>query len=127
MTLGLAALRACPDLCVVVTGQPKGSVLRRVLDGDRTLPLTLALENRDATLFLDAACARAASSGDPLQQFTVEPDKGHFGAIDAFIDQVLGQGPEFCGVADAVSATRIAFAAIQSAHENRVVQLAEVA
>ena len=60
VTLGLAALRACPDLCVVVTGQPKGSVLRRVLDGDRTLPLTLALENRDATLFLDAACARAA-------------------------------------------------------------------
>lgn len=60
VTLGLAALRAARDLCVVVTGAAKGPVLRRVLDGDATLPLTLALQGRSATVFVDAACAKAA-------------------------------------------------------------------
>ena len=60
VTLGLAALRACEDLVVVVTGSAKGPILRRVLDNDQTLPLTLALEGRESTIFLDEACARAA-------------------------------------------------------------------
>jgi 6-phosphogluconolactonase len=60
VTLGLGSLRACRDLCVVVTGAAKGPVLRRVLDGDVSLPLTLAVQGRDATLFVDAACAEAA-------------------------------------------------------------------
>lgn len=60
VTLGLGALRAARDLCVVVTGAAKGPVLRRVLDGDVSLPLASALRGRDATLFVDAACAKAA-------------------------------------------------------------------
>lgn len=60
VTLGLGALRAARELCVVVTGAAKGPVLRRVLDGDVSLPLTLVLQGRDTTLFVDAACAKAA-------------------------------------------------------------------
>jgi len=59
-TLGLGALRKADDLVVVVTGSTKAPVLRRVLDGDRTLPLTLVLEGRQSTIFVDEACARAA-------------------------------------------------------------------
>jgi len=60
VTLGLAALRTAQDLCVVVTGAAKGPMLRRVLDGDVSLPLALALQGREATLFVDAACAKTA-------------------------------------------------------------------
>lgn len=60
VTLGLAALRAAEDLVVVVTGAAKGPVLRRALDGDRTLPLALALEGRESTIFVDESCARTA-------------------------------------------------------------------
>lgn len=60
VTLGLAALRSARDLCVVVTGAAKGPMLRRVLDGDLSLPLALALHGREATLFVDAACASSA-------------------------------------------------------------------
>jgi 6-phosphogluconolactonase/glucosamine-6-phosphate isomerase/deaminase len=60
VTLGLAALRGCEDLVVAVTGSVKGPILRRVLDGDRKLPLTLALEGRESTIFVDEACARSA-------------------------------------------------------------------
>jgi len=59
-TLGLGALRNAGDLVVVVTGSGKAPVLRRVLDGDRSLPLTLVLEGRESTIFVDEACARAA-------------------------------------------------------------------
>lgn len=58
-TLGLAALRSARELYVVATGDAKGAVLRRALDGDRSLPLALALEGRASTVFVDAACARA--------------------------------------------------------------------
>lgn len=74
-----------------------------------------------------AACAEAAAAHDPLLQFTAEPDKGHAHALDRFVDQVLGNGPVVCSVDDAVAATRIAFAAIRSAHEKRTVPLAEIA
>lgn len=60
VTLGLSALRSAEDLCVVVTGEAKGPLLRRVLDGDMSLPLTLALQGRPASLFVDATCAKAA-------------------------------------------------------------------
>jgi len=60
VTLGLGALRTAQDLCVVVTGAAKGTMLRRVLDGDVALPLALALRDRDATVFVDADCAKAA-------------------------------------------------------------------
>jgi predicted dehydrogenase len=73
-----------------------------------------------------AACREAAAAGDPMLQFTAEPDKGHGQAMDRFIDQILGIGPELCGVDSAVSATEVAFAAIKSAQVRREVTIEEI-
>ncbi len=68
-----------------------------------------------------AACEEAAKAKDPLLQFTAEPDKGHAHALERFVSQIVEDGPEVCGVNAAVLATRMAFAAIQSARERRPV------
>lgn len=60
VTLGIATIRAARRLALVVTGAAKGPVLRRVLDGDRTLPLTIVLAGCEVDIFLDRACADAA-------------------------------------------------------------------
>ena len=73
-----------------------------------------------------AACAEVVPTGDPMAQFAAEPDKGHAHALDRFVKQIVGEGPEVCGVDDAVLATRVAFAAIRSAAEHRPVSLDEV-
>jgi predicted dehydrogenase len=73
-----------------------------------------------------AACAEAAEQHDPMLQFTAEPDKGHAHALIRFVDQILGQGGEVCGVDAAVLATRVAFAAIRSARERRSISLSEL-
>jgi predicted dehydrogenase len=73
-----------------------------------------------------AACAEAAAGNDPLLQFTAEPDKGHAHALDLFVDQILGKGPEVCGIEASVLATRVAFAAIRSAQVKRSVLLDEI-
>lgn len=73
-----------------------------------------------------AACAEAAAAGEPLLQFTAEPDKGHAHALEHFVDEIFGLGPEVCGVDAAVMATHVAFAAIRSAHERRPVAIAEI-
>lgn len=73
-----------------------------------------------------AACEAAARAGNPEMQFVAEPDKGHAHALEHFIDQINGERGEVCGVDDAVSATRIAFAAIRSAGEGRIVRLSEL-
>jgi predicted dehydrogenase len=73
-----------------------------------------------------AACAEAVQKNDPLLQFTAEPDKGHAHALERFVDQILGKSPEVCGVDAAILATRVAFAAIRSAHEKRSVLLSEI-
>ena len=72
------------------------------------------------------ACKEAAQAGDSKKIFTAEPNKGHANAIDMFVDQIRGQGPVVCSLDDAVAATRIAFAAIKSAQENRLVHMSEV-
>lgn len=72
-----------------------------------------------------AACREAESAGSPSLQFSAEPDKGHAHALEHFIDQINGLRGEVCGIDDAVSATRIAFAAIRSAKERRIVNLAD--
>jgi predicted dehydrogenase len=72
------------------------------------------------------ACAEAAERNEPVLQFTAEPDKGHAHALERFVDQILGQGPEVCGVDASVLATRVAFAAIRSAQERRLVLLSEI-
>jgi predicted dehydrogenase len=74
-----------------------------------------------------AACEEAAAHNDPMLQFTAEPDKGHAHALERFVDQIRGLGPEVCGVEAAVLATRVAFAAVRSSRERRPVLLAEVA
>jgi predicted dehydrogenase len=73
-----------------------------------------------------AACAEAVEKNDPRLQFTAEPDKGHAHALERFVDQILGKGPEVCGVDAAALATRVAFAAIKSAHQRRPVSLSEL-
>lgn len=73
-----------------------------------------------------AACADVVRTGDPLAQFTAEPDKGHAHALDRFADQIQGRGPEVCGIDAAVLATRVAFAAIRAAAEHRPVLLEEI-
>jgi predicted dehydrogenase len=72
------------------------------------------------------ACDEAAKAGDPMTIFTAEPDKGHAHAIDRFIDEIQGKGPQVCGVNDAVMATRVAFAAVKSAKERRAIRMSEV-
>ncbi len=74
-----------------------------------------------------AACAEAVAHHDPELQFTAEPDKGHAHALERFVDQIIGKGPEMCGVDAAVLATHVSFAAIKSAHEKRAVLLSEIA
>jgi predicted dehydrogenase len=61
-----------------------------------------------------------------MLQFTAEPDKGHAHALERFVDQIRGIGPEVCGVDASVLATRVCFAAIKSAQEKRWVQLSEI-
>ena len=73
-----------------------------------------------------AACQEASEKGDPTLIFTAEPDKGHARAIDRFVDEINGEGPIVCSIDDAVMATRVAFAAIKSAKERRIVKIEEV-
>ncbi|MCC7351431.1 MAG: Gfo/Idh/MocA family oxidoreductase [Phycisphaerales bacterium] len=73
-----------------------------------------------------AACAEAEQKGDPMLAFTAEPDKGHAHAMERFLDEIIGTGPKVCPIDDAVLATRVAFAAIQSAKTGRAVNLDEV-
>ena len=73
-----------------------------------------------------AACQGAAAQGNPNLILTAEPDKGHAHAIDMFVDEINGCGPVVCGVDDAVQASRVAFAAITSAREGRIVKLEEM-
>ncbi len=72
-----------------------------------------------------AACQEASDANNPMLQFTAEPDKGHAQAINRFADQIRG-GPVVCGVDDSVMATRVAFAAIKSARERRIVKMDEI-
>lgn len=70
-----------------------------------------------------AACEEATKAGDPMLQFTAEPDKGHAAHLEAFVHEIRG-GPVVCGVDDAVWASRVAWAAIESAAQGRAVDIA---
>lgn len=73
-----------------------------------------------------AACRDAVRQNNQMLQFSAEPDKGHMHAIENFADEINGLRSPVCPVDDAVMATRVAFAAIRSAAENRVVKLSEI-
>ena len=62
---------------------------------------------------------------DFMVQFPAPPDKGHAHAINRFVDEING-GDMVCGVDDAVLASRVAFAAIKSSNERRIVKLSEI-
>jgi predicted dehydrogenase len=72
------------------------------------------------------ACAEAAAEKNPLLIFTAEPDKGHARAMDRFVDEIMGKGPVVCGIDDAISATKVSFAAVKSAKERRIVKVEEI-
>ncbi len=73
-----------------------------------------------------AACEEAVRKDDPMLQFTAEPDKGHARQLERFVTQIRGEGPVVCGVDDAISASRVAFAAIRSTQNERSVKLSEL-
>ncbi|MCG3148839.1 MAG: Myo-inositol 2-dehydrogenase [Verrucomicrobiae bacterium] len=73
-----------------------------------------------------AACQEAVEKNNTALVLRPEPDKGWAHQLDAFVDEINGEGPQVCGVDDAIRATRIAFAAIKSSHKRRVVPVAEV-
>jgi len=74
-----------------------------------------------------AACQRAAEAGDPSLQFQMaDADKGHAHHLARFVEEVRSGGPEVAGVDAALSASEIAFAAIESAKSGRAVRIDEL-
>lgn len=73
-----------------------------------------------------AACDEAAAAGDPMRQFTAEPDKGHRRMLAEFIREIRGERGPVCPVADAIMATRVCLAAAKSYLEQRSVALSEI-
>ncbi len=73
-----------------------------------------------------AACDEAAVSGNPLDQFTAEPDKGHARMLKEFIREIRGERSPVSPIQDAVEAMRICLAAVKSAQEKRPVEVAEI-
>lgn len=72
------------------------------------------------------AAQESVEKNDQMLQFTAEPDKGHLAQLDRFVDEILGNGPQVCGIDDTILATRVAVAAVRAAHENRPVLISEV-
>lgn len=72
-----------------------------------------------------AAAEAAGKDGNAFLAALPGVDKGHAHALDRFVDEIQGRGPQVCGIDDAVCATQVAFAAIKSARERRVVRLSE--
>ena len=73
-----------------------------------------------------AACREAEETGDPLRQFTAEPNKGHALLLEEFIREIRGERPPVSPIKDAVEVTRICLAALKSAAEKRVVTVKEI-
>jgi predicted dehydrogenase len=73
-----------------------------------------------------AACDQAVAQNNPMLQFTAEPNKGHLHQLERFCAEIRGKGPVVCGIDEAILATRVAHAAVKSAHEKRAVKLAEI-
>lgn len=72
------------------------------------------------------ACRDAVDQENPQLTLHGGPDKGHAHQLERFIEEVRGVGPKVCPVDDAVLATRVAFAAICSAAEGRIVRMDEI-
>lgn len=68
----------------------------------------------------------AVLSGNPMDQFTAEPDKGHARMLKEFVREIRGERAPVSPVRDAYEVTRICLAAVKSAREQRVVEISEV-
>ncbi len=73
-----------------------------------------------------AACEEAADQGDPMKQFTAEPDKGHKRMLREFIREIRGEREAVCSAASAVLAARVCLAAAKSMETGRFVDLSEI-
>jgi predicted dehydrogenase len=73
-----------------------------------------------------AACEEAAKAGDPMQQFTAEPDKGHRRMLGEFVREIRGERGPVCPVGDAILATKVCLAAAKSYLEERPVDVSEI-
>jgi predicted dehydrogenase len=73
-----------------------------------------------------AACEEAAALGEPMKQFTAEPDKGHRRMLVEFMREIHGERGPVCPVDDAVLAARVCFAATKSYLEKRSILLSEI-
>ncbi len=73
-----------------------------------------------------AACNEAAALGDPMRQFTAEPDKGHRRMLRDFIREINFEGYPVCQVGSAIMATRVCLAAAKSYLEGRKVEISEI-
>lgn len=62
----------------------------------------------------ESACQDAAIAGDPMRQFTAEPDKGHRGMLAEFVREIRSERGPVCSVDDAVFATKVCLAAAKS-------------
>lgn len=73
-----------------------------------------------------AACEEATQSGDSMDQFTAEPDKGHARILKEFLREIRGERDPVSPIYDAAAAVRICLAAVKSAREGRVVNVEEI-
>lgn len=72
------------------------------------------------------ACELAAEKGDPMLQFTAEPDKGHKRMLSEFIKEIHGERAPVSPIQNGVLAVRICLAAVESVSQGRVVDLDEI-
>lgn len=72
------------------------------------------------------ACEEATAAGDPMLQFTAEPDKGHRRMLREFIREIRGECDPVCPVEGAVLAAKVCLAAVKSYLEERRVTVSEI-
>lgn len=72
------------------------------------------------------ACREAEEQGNPLLQFTAEPDKGHFRLLESFADEIQNGTAPLTTVRQGLTAMTICHAAIRSHEEGREVKLSEL-
>lgn len=73
-----------------------------------------------------AACAEAVEQGNPMLQFTAEPDKGHARMLGEFAREIRGERPPVCTVDSAIRAMEICLAAVRSIETGRSVKISEI-
>lgn len=73
-----------------------------------------------------AACEEAVKAGNPLLQFTAEPDKGHQHMLREFVREIRGEAPPVSPIEPAVLAMQTCLAAAKSYIHQRPVAVSEI-